>query len=272
MGAGGGQGGGDVVDVELGVVVVARPARGEDGVAHGCAVDGHVEDALGGGVQAGAGQGGGGRFGGIRGGGGRFGGVRGCQPGRGELLTDELDRVEAPASGLPGAGGAVLAEDGREVNGRLRFDRGLGGLDPGGDDVGVGVQQGGGEGGVRPGGGGGAGGPHAHPPGVVGVGGQGIAAVGDPGGHGRGDYLDAAGRPDRVGRGAGRRVEAAHLDLVGPRRCGPGNPPGQDRAGDGDADGGAEMVDGEVHGRVTHEGRRVPTGAGRSHVVPIARR
>ena len=43
-------------------------------------------------------------------------------------------------------------------------------------------------------------------------------------------------------------------------------------AGGGDDDGGAEMVDGEVHGCAAREGRRVPTGAGRSHVVPIARR
>ena len=85
--------------------------------------------------------------------------------------------------------------------------------------------------------------------------------------------LDAAGRPDRFGHGgAAGRVEAAHLDLVGPRRRGPGHLPRQDRAGDGDADGGAEMVDGEVHGCVTREGRRVPTGAGKNHVIPIARR
>ena len=63
-----------------------------------------------------------------------------------------------------------------------------------------------------------------------------------------------------------------HLDLVGPRRRGPGHLPRQDRAGNGDADGGAEMVDGEVHGCAAREGRRVPTGAGRGHVVPIARR
>ena len=267
VGAGGGQGGGDVVDVELGVVVVARPARGEDGVAHGRAVDGDVEDALGGGVQAGAGQGGGGGRGVAR-----LGGVRGGGGGRGELLADEFDRVESSPGGLPGALAAVFTEDGREVDGRLGLGRGLGGLDPGGDGVGVGAQEGCGEGGGRPVGGAGVGGPHAHPPGVVGVGDQGRAVVGDPGGHGRGGDLDAAGRPGRLGRGGAGRVEAAHLDLVGPRRRGPGHLPRQDRAGDGDADGGAEMVDGEVHGCATREGRRVPTGAGRSHVVPIARR
>ena len=84
--------------------------------------------------------------------------------------------------------------------------------------------------------------------------------------------LAAAGRPGRRGGGGAGGGAAAHRDRVGPRRRGPGHLPRQDRAGNGDADGGAEMVDGEVHGCAAREGRRVPTGAGRGHVVPIARR